>query len=251
MITHYIIISSSYSKGKRIALSNLVKEKDYLELKRIVQDIIEKCGKDVSLSTHFVQTDSESWESVIEKDHFFKGVEVIESKEKFIKLIQQDRTLRGLDVARYILSKIKCTHLKLEKLVYLCFSDYLCKYDKELYEDEIYAYRYGPVVESVYEKYKGSGYQEIEQEQENEKDIDATGIKEMPSRSRILFAKDGIEKIESIDETLKKYGDFTANELVDLTHRKQTPWDMAGRGTKQYVIIKNEIIKKYHCNEEI
>ena len=73
----------------------------------------------------------------------------------------------------------------------------------------------------------------------------------MPSRSRILFAKDGIEKMESIDETLKKYGDFTANELVDLTHRKQTPWDMAGRGTKQYVIIKNEIIKKYHCNEEI
>ena len=132
MITHYIIMSSSYSKGKRIALNNLVKEKDYIELKEIVQDIIKKCGKDVSLSTHFVQTDSESWESVIEKDHFFKGVEVINSKEKFIELIQKDRTLKGLDVAKYILSKVKCTHLKLEKLVYLCFAEYLCQYGREL-----------------------------------------------------------------------------------------------------------------------
>src|SRR5699024_10090977 len=98
-------MSSSYSRGKRIALSNLVKEKDYIEIKEIVQDIIEKCGKDVSLSTHFVQTDSKSWESVVEKDHFFKGVEAIESKEEFIKLIQKDRILTGLDIAKYILSK--------------------------------------------------------------------------------------------------------------------------------------------------
>ncbi len=248
MTTHYIIMSSSYSKGKRIALSNLVKEKDYLELREIVQDITSKCGKDVSLSTHFVQTDSESWESVVEKDHFFKGVEVIESKEKFIELIQKDRTLKGLDVARYILSKVKCTHLKLEKLVYLCFADYLCKYDKELFEDEIYAYKYGPVVDSVYEKYKGSGYKEIEQE-EIDIDIDSTGIMEMPSRSRILFVEDGIEKIKSIDETLEKYGDFSAGDLVDLTHKKHTPWDMTGRGKEQYGIIKNDIIKKYHSYE--
>lgn len=246
MITHYIIMSSSYSKGKRIALSNLVKEQDYLELKGIIQYITEKCGKDVSISTHFVQTDSESWESVVEKDHFFKGVEVIENKEKFIELIKHDRILNGLDVARYILSKIKCTHLKLEKLVYLCFAEYLCKYDKKLYKDAIYAYKYGPIVDSVYEKYKGSGYKEIEQ---YDIDIDTTGIKEMPSKSRILFAEDGIEKIRSIDETLEKYGNLTANQLVDLTHKKLTPWDIAGRGKEQYIVIKNETIKKYHCNE--
>ena len=85
MITHYIIMSSSYSKGKRIALDNLLKEKDYEKLRNIVQDIVKECGRDVSLSTHFIQTDSESFESVIEKDPFFKGVEVIESKEEFIK----------------------------------------------------------------------------------------------------------------------------------------------------------------------
>lgn len=244
MITHYIIMSSSYSRGKRIALSNIVKEKDYMELKEIVQDITEKCGKDVSLSTHFVQTDSESWKSVVYKDHFFKGVEVIESKEEFIKLIQEDRILTGLDVAKYILSKVKCTHLKLEKLVYLCFAEYLCQYEKELYKDKIYAYKYGPVVESVYERYKGYGYKEID-----DIDIDATNIFEMPSRSRILFAEEGVAKIKSIDDTLEKYGVLSAGELVDLTHKKNTPWFLSGKGKLNNKIIENDTIKNFHCNE--
>lgn len=215
MITHYIIMSSSYSKGKRIALDYLFDTKsDYTKLKDVVTSITEKCGKDVSISTHFVQTDSKLWESVYEKDYFFKDVEVIGNVDEFIKLIQEDRVLNGLDVAKYILCKVKCTHLKLEKLVYLCFADYLCKYDKELYKDEIYAYKYGPVVKSIYDRYRGQGYKEIEQ---NEEDIDATDLHEMPSRSRILFAEDGVSKVQSIDETLAKYGEFSANDLVNIT----------------------------------
>lgn len=249
MITHYIIMSSSYSKGRRIALDYLLeKEKDYTKVKDIITTITEKCGKDVSISTHFVQTDSKSWKSVYEKDYFFKDVDVIDSVEKFIGLIQEDRVLKGLDVAKYILCKVRCTHLKLEKLVYLCFADYLCKYDKELYKDEIYAYKYGPVVKSVYDRYKRQGYKEIEQDEE---DIDASGLYEMPSRSRILFAEDGVSKVKSIDETISKYGKFTANELVDITHKPYTPWDKAGRGEEIDKIIDNEIIKQYHCNEEI
>ena len=242
-------MSSSYSKGKRIALDFLLEEeRDYTKVKNIITTITEKCGKDVSISTHFVQTDSKLWESVCEKDYFFKDIEVIDSIKRFIRLIQKDRVLKGIDVAKYILCKVRCTHLKLEKLVYLCFADYLCKYNKELFKDEIYAYKYGPVVKSVYERYKGQGYREIEQDGE---DIDTTGLHEMPSRSRILFAEDGVSKIKSIDETIVKYGDFTANELVDLTHKASTPWDKAGGGKEIDKIIDNEIIKQYHCNEEI
>lgn len=245
MITHYIIMSSSYSKGKRIALDYIADDDRYIKLKEVISRITENCGKDVSVSTHFVQTDSESWSSVVEKDYFFKDVEVIDTIEEFIKLIKEDRTLIGLDIAKYILSRIKCTHLKLEKLVYLCFAEYLCQYDKKLYEDKIYAYKYGPVVKSVYEKYKRYGYREIEKDD----DIDATDIYEMPSRSRILFAREGVEKIKSIEDTLKKYGDLSAGDLVDLTHKSETPWDLSGRGQLKDKIIENEIIKKYHCNE--
>ena len=50
----------------------------------------------------------------------------------------------------------------------------------------------------------------------------------MPSRSRILFAKRWDKKIKSIDNTIKKYGNLSAGELVDVTHKKNTPWDLSG-----------------------
>lgn len=249
MITHYIVMSSSYSKGKRIALDYALDEKvDYTKLKEIVNRITEECGKDVSISTHFVQTDSKSWKSVYEKDYFFKNVEVIDGVSKFIKLIQKDRVLSGLDVAKYILCRVKSTHLKLEKLVYLCFADYLCKYDMELYKDEIYAYKYGPVVRSVYDKYKRYGYKEIEQD---DKEILVDDVSEMPSRSRIIFAENGVEKINSIDSTIEKYGYLSAGDLVDITHRDNTPWDVSGKGKNRNEIIPNEVIKEFHHNEEV
>lgn len=249
MITHYIILSSSYSTGKRIAIDYAIDKKEKLyKLKNLVNKITEECGNDVSISTHFIQADSEEWKSVVEKDYFFKDVKLLDSIQEFINLIKKDRVLNGLDVAKYILSKIRCTHLKLQKLVYLCFADYLCKYDKELYQDKIYAFRYGPVIETVYQRYKGSKDREIEKDD----DIDATNIFEMPSRSRIIFAEDGVNKINSIDDTLAKYGDYTAKELVDITHRKNTPWDITtGNQIEEYKIIENDIIKKYHCNESI
>ena len=116
----------------------------------------------------------------------------------------------------------------------------------ELYKDEIYAYKYGPVVKSVYDKYKRYGYKEIEQD---DKEILIEDVSEMPSRSRIIFAENGVEKINSIDCTLEKYGKLSAGDLVDITHRDNTPWDISGKGKNRNEIIPNEVIKKFHCNE--
>lgn len=244
MITHFIFMSSSYTLGKRIALDFIVDDdKIQDKLKEYLDKITAECGKDVSISTHMIQAEDTTWEAVCKADHFFKGVEVIGSLDKFIKLIKQDRKLEGIDIAKYILSKTKCTQLKLQKLVYLCFADYLCDTGKELFTDPIYAFRYGPVVDTVYEKYKKYGYKPIEDEKE---DIDTT-VSEMPAKSRILFAEDGTEKIISIDTTLKRYGHLTAGQLVDLTHRANAPWTMTPKGTWIfYSEIKPEVIKQYH-----
>lgn len=249
MITHFIFMSSSYTLGKRIALDFVVEDEEIQgKLKKYLDKIITECGRDVSISTHIIQSEDVTWESVCSSDHFFKGVEVIKSLDKFIKLIKQDRKLKGVDVAKYILSKVKCTQLKLQKLVYLCFADYLCDTGKELFTDPIYAFKYGPVVGTVYEKYKKYGYKSIEEEKE---DIDAT-VSEMPAKSRILFAEDGTEKIISIDSTLKKYGHLTAGQLVDLTHRESTPWTKTQKVTWPFRSeIKPEVIKEYHKFEVI
>lgn len=250
MVTHFIFMSSSYSMGTRIALDYIVTDKNVQEeLKQHLDKIIKKCGKDVSISTHMIQSDDESWKSVCEADHFFKDVKVISSIDKFIQLILKDRNLEGIDVAKYILSKIKCTQLKLQKLVYLCFADYLCDTGKQLFTDKIYAFKYGPVVDTVYKRYKEYGYKPIEQETE---DIDNKNIFEMPAKSRIIFAEDGTEKILSIDKTLRKYESLSASQLVDLTHKEKTPWSKTFKGTEEvYSSIDPDIIKQYHIHEKI
>lgn len=249
MITHCIIMSSSYSNGTRIALDYIVNENTTKEdLKYRLDTITTACGKGVSLSTHMIQTDSPDFDSVRKKDYFFDDVELIDTLEEFIELINKDREMIGLDVAKYILCLEKCTHLKLEKLVYLCYADYLCEFGGKLYTDNIYSYKYGPVVESVYEKYKEYGYKEVEKDK---KDINSKYIYKMPSRSRILFARDGIRKLYCIERTIHKYGKYSASDLVEITHKPLTPWSESGRGSNFNEVIPDEVIKKYHKNEEI
>lgn len=135
---------------------------------------------------------------------------------------------------------------ELEKLVYMCFAEQLCNFGKELYEDKIYAYRYGPVTKSVYDKYHIYGYTVL-----GSRNINSNDIYELPAKSRILFARDGAEKIKSIEDTLNKYGGYTAGELVGITHKKDTPWEITGKGLLRNKEINNEIILKYHVNENL
>lgn len=250
MATHFIFMSSSYYLGTRIALDYIVTDSNVQEnLKQILDKIVNECGKDVSISTHMLQTNDETWESVQYADHFFKDVKLIKTVEEFVKLIQRDRKLEGIDIAKYILSKIKCTQLKLQKLVYMCFADYLCNTGKRLFTDRIVAYKYGPVVEEVYKRYRKYGYNLIEDEA---RDIESDSKYEMPSKSRILFAEYGTEKIISIENTLNKYGNLSASELVKLTHKENTPWDRTPKGNFIFSsVIENDIIKEYHKFEEI
>lgn len=73
-----------------------------------------------------------------------------------------------------------------------------------------------------------------------------------PAKSRIIFAEDGMEKILSIDKTLKKYGNLSAYELVNLTHRQDSPWSKTSKSPfKLYSSMKLDIIREYHKFEEI
>ena len=108
------------------------------------------------MSLHCIEAESKEWESVKKEDSFFEDVLLLKDEDEIIQLIQKDRTLSGLDVAKYILSKKSCTQLKLQKLVYYCYADYFCSFHKRLFEDQIYAFELGPVVKSVREKFKGS-----------------------------------------------------------------------------------------------
>lgn len=247
MVRHFIIMSSSYTDGTRIALDIAYESLlNSASLGKILRAIKERCeDEEIPLSTHFIETESKAWESVPKYDPFFEGVVCCKSVEEFADEIKASRVLNGLDVAIYILSKIKCTHLSLEKLVYFAYADYLCQYSKRLFEDKIFAFEYSPVVESVYETYKGNGVEPLGFDTDR---AAKTDVKEMPARSRILFAKDGAKKLVSIDKTIQRYGKCSARELVGLTQRPESPWSYVDN-SKRYPVISDERILEHHRSE--
>lgn len=250
MVKHFIVMSSAYSMGKRIALD--YSRQDELQMDDIKKDIDyikNECGEDVPISTHFIQTDDFGWDKVVELDKFFEKAELIDTKEKFVIILKKDRILSGIDVARYILTKVPCTHLKLEKLVYMCYAEYLCEFKEKLFNDKIYAYRLGPVVETVYERYKmyGSEYIDGEDDKITYNEVD----KKMPIKSRILASQDGLKKIISIDKTLENYSKLSSSDLVKLTHKYSTPWSLSGEGRVSNKEIEDDLILKYHKYEKL
>lgn len=249
MVRHYIILSSSYSKGQRIALDIIGIDLSNIDnIYKIIDKIKKICGEDTSLSMHCIEAESARWESVKKEDSFFEDVLQLKDVDEFIQVIQKDRILSGLDIAKYILSKKSCTHLKLQKLVYYCYADYLCSFHKRLFEDQIYAFDLGPVVESVREKFKGS--RNIANENLDDEVIEEKSSLKMPIRSKILFAEGGISKLQSIDQTIEKYGEFTASELVELTHQAGTPWGSIYDGTS-FKCISDDLIQEKHYLEVV
>ncbi len=128
MTKHFIILASAYSKGTIIALDYFDDEILQMDvIKKELDFIIDKLGDDAPISTHYIQTKKPGWKEVEKQDKFFAKAQLIDTKEEFVELILKDRKLKGIDIAKYILTRVPCTHLKLEKLVYLSYADYLCE----------------------------------------------------------------------------------------------------------------------------
>ena len=236
MFEHFILMASSYQRGTRIALHFAFDDGiNEAKIEKPIRAIFESIGKDAKFSTHYVCTDDASWDSVVAYDPFFSDAYLVDSLEEFIFIMNKDLRITGLDVAKYILSKRSCTHLELEKLTYLCYADYLCKYNKPLCNDKIFAFRYGPVLETVYDEYSRC--------------TDTLSFEgESIAKSRLLI--DGIsDRIKSIDETLKKYESASVSELINITHCKNGPWFMKD-ATKPYQAIDDALILNRHHFEE-
>ena len=114
MVSHYIILSSSYSKGKRIGMDFIINDQTEQDIIKTRNKITDICGGD-SISIHLVHAKDEKWSSLCKADGYFSDVEVIKDVDKFIELIQQDRELSALDIAKYILATTKCTVEKKEQ----------------------------------------------------------------------------------------------------------------------------------------
>lgn len=117
------------------------------------------------------------------------------------------------------------TNLKLQKILYFAQAAHLAVHQKPLFKEEIEAWKFGPVVPSVYKKYK----------QYTNKAI--PNPKAIPD-----FDEQLINFLNSIWEI---YGKYSAAELVDITHNHK-PWKQAffeGKGT---TVIEKAVMMNHY-----
>lgn len=141
-------------------------------------------------------------------------------------------------IANYFISKSKSdpktelTPMKLLKLVYIAHGWSLAILDKPLILESVDAWRYGPVIETLYHEFKkyGNGV-----------------IHELVAAPEIPITDEKTHAL--LDEVWKKYGDYTGVQLSNWTHENESPWweVWEKENGKLYngLPINNSIIQKY------
>jgi len=123
---------------------------------------------------------------------------------------------------------IEITNLKLQKLIYYAQAWHLVFQDAPLFDADIEAWVHGPVVPSVFRRFKGYRWNPI-------------------TESGVPPVDDSLARY--LGEVLHVYGKLSANQLENLSHRED-PWQNARRGyaadESSSVVISQESIKTYY-----
>lgn len=156
--------------------------------------------------------------------------------------------LNAITVARYVVNYSNekgygISNLKLQKILYFIQAQYLAftKEQKPCFPDRIEAWDFGPVVPVVYHEFKQYGnnsipsveyYLEVNKENFWASSMEPFSNDEVPNCDKKI-----------INEVVDAFSDFSASNLVELTHQ-QAPWKKAYvRGANNE--ITQESIREY------
>lgn len=143
--------------------------------------------------------------------------------------------------AKYIIcyfskNKKEVTNLKLQKLLYFLEAIYMVLANKDnLFEEEFYAWNFGPVNDTIYEKYKEFGRLPIILDESIE----------IPK-----------ENLKYIKVLFNLFGNYTAYDLVALSHSKGSPWcniyvKYDGEDIPHYEIVDKLKTKKWFLDDVV
>jgi uncharacterized phage-associated protein len=138
------------------------------------------------------------------------------------------------------------TAMQLQKLTYIAHGWSLA-FDEPLVHETVEAWQWGPVFRSIYREFSEFGSEPITRLATAfdgtdllNRDIHIEDYSEPPAERTDVF-------LESVWEN---YGQFTASQLMNMTHRKGTPWhqvlDENGGRLPRYAVIEDEQIKRYY-----
>jgi uncharacterized phage-associated protein len=122
---------------------------------------------------------------------------------------------------------ISVTPLKLQKLVYFLYREYLIKTGESLFTERFETWKYGPVLPSIYSEFNSYGDDSIK-----------TYSKDSQGKS-FSVNETGIFKT-CIDSVWEKYKFNTGLQLSNMTHEPGTAWSKAKDAHSPY--LKDEDI---------
>lgn len=124
--------------------------------------------------------------------------------------------------------------MKLIKLAYISHGWSLGLKGVGVLDEAIYAWKYGPVINSIYHTFKEYGSGQITELYKDDNSYP------MPDPA----------DIEVLGAVWKSYKNFSAIQLSTMTHQPNTPWDIVwnqqGGCKKENAIIPNNIIQDYY-----
>lgn len=150
-----------------------------------------------------------------------------------------------LAIANYFIQKSfdtgegDVTTMKAIKLVYISHGWHLGIFGTPLINEAVQAWKYGPVVESVYKEFRGYGSDTITKLSDT---INEQGLTVNPKVKE--------ETIPFLNKIWDVYKNYNGLQLSTLTHQSGTPWDIVWNNkdgkSKTAAIISNEIIENHY-----
>jgi len=152
------------------------------------------------------------------------------------------QTQATLSVANYLIDKaqqegVPMTPMKLLKLVYIAHGWSLGLYGEPLIAEQVQAWRYGPVVRSVYNDFRHYGRSPIERQK-----AVLTG-----EGKYVVPTVDDPDACKLLDRVWDVYKTLDGLQLSDMTHRPDTPWDITWKqSSSENAQIPRRLIQEYY-----
>ena len=126
------------------------------------------------------------------------------------------------------------TQMKLHKLMYYAQGVYLALFNQRLFDEDLLAWKHGPVVASTHARFKGR--KELD---------DDLNERQMENFESINDSEDSRMVLEAV---YSQFGGYTAGQLRNMTH-KETPWIEAyGDGVNTTALDDSSITSYFREN---
>jgi len=148
---------------------------------------------------------------------------------------------KATSVAIYFLrlgkrDEVSISHMKLQKLIYFAHGWCLAICGQPLIKERVEAWRYGPVIDSVYQMFRSFGADPITSPSK-------TSDRDYKELQKDNFTTSLLERVWEV------YSEYDAYKLSAMTHLRGSPWTETRRCARQENkingVIDDELMRKY------